>query len=219
MRRGRMEPIQLLSFFATIPLMFTTGELVLYIYLPALCLAGLCAWWIYRRDRANRLRDLVHKEQRNPYPRLRALALNARREHHIDIAPLSGPTEPWGIIMEWVVSAAVITLVAFRDGSASAYFSTGGGLLGGQAYEPIRRAAQHAVGVAAEFQSQMQLAVEFPLPQPGIVVFYALTDSGVFTTSTFEAGLRNNSHALSKLGQAMQAIITAYRTTPATSVG
>ena len=92
-------------------------------------------------------------------------------------------------------------------------------VFGGQAYEPIRRAAQHAVGVAAQFQSQMQLTTEFPLPQPGIVGLYALTDSGVFATSTFEAGLRNNSHALSQLGEAMQGIIMAYCTTPATSIG
>lgn len=198
--------------------MFATAELVLYFYLPAVCLMYLCAWLIYRRNRANRLRDLVPKERNNPYPRLRALALNSKRSH-INVAPPSSPTEPWGVIMEWVNLPAVVTLVAFRDGSASAYFSTGGGLLGGQAYEPIRRAAQDAVGVAAEFQPQMQLTAEFPLPQPGIVVFYALTDSGVFTTSTFEAGLRSNSHALSKLSQAMQAIITAYRATPAASFG
>src|SRR5256885_11021833 len=34
-----------------------------------------------------------------------------------------------------------------------------------------------------------------PLPQPGIVVFYLLTDSGVFTSSTFESALKTHSHA------------------------
>ncbi|HKT45886.1 MAG TPA: hypothetical protein VJP87_00040, partial [Candidatus Acidoferrales bacterium] len=187
-------------------------------YFPAVCLMYLCAFWIYRRNRANRPRDIVLKERKNPYPRLRALALSAKRPK-IDVTRPCSPTEPWGVIMEWVHPPTVVTLVAFRDGSASAYFSTGGGLIGGQAYEPIRRAAEYAVEVAAEFQPQMQLTAEFPLPQPGIVVFYVLTDSGVFTSSAFEAGLRNNSHALSKLGQAMQAIVTAYRTTPAASVG
>ena len=113
-----------------------------------------------------------------------------------------------------MVSAATATIVAFSDGSASVYFSSGGGLLGGQAYESIRRAACQAVAVAAEFQPQMQLTTDFPLPQPGIVVFYLLTDSGVFTSSAFESALKAHSHALSILCDAMQAIITAYRLTP-----
>jgi len=198
--------------------MFTTAEVVLYFYLPAVGLVYLCAWLIYRRNRANRPRDLVPKERNNPYPGLRALALKAKRSQ-TDVAAISSPTEPWGVIMEWVLTSAVVTVVAFRDGSASAYFSTGGGFVGGQAYEPIRRAAKEAVSVVAKFQSEMELTTEFPLPRAGIVVFYALTDSGVFTTSTFEAGLKNKSDRLSELGDAMQAIITAYRTTPVGSVG
>ncbi len=44
--------------------------------------------------------------------------------------------------MDWIVSSAIATVVAFSDGSASVYFSSGGGLLGGQAHEPIRNAAR-----------------------------------------------------------------------------
>jgi hypothetical protein len=110
--------------------------------------------------------------------------------------------------------AAIATVVAFSDGSASAYFSSGGGLLGGQAHESIRRAARQAVAVAAEFQPHMQLTTDFPLPPPGIVVFYLLTASGVFTISTFESAIKAHSLALSKLADAMLGIITAYRLTP-----
>jgi hypothetical protein len=119
--------------------------------------------------------------------------------------------------MDWVLSAAVATVVAFSDGSASVYCSSGGGLLGGQAHEPIRNAARQAVAVRAQFQPQMELTTAFPLPQPGIVVFYLLTDSGVFTSSAFESALKTRSHALSKLGDAMQEIISAYRRTPETN--
>ena len=193
--------------------MVTTTQLVLYLYLPEICLLSLVAWWVYRRNRAQKPPDLLPAQRKNRYPRLRALALRAKRGQTSMPTP-SSPTEPWGVVMDWVVSAATATIVAFSDGSASVYFSSGGGLLGGQAYESIRHAARQAVAVAAEFQPHMQLTTDFPLPQPGIVVFYLLTDSSVFTSSTFESALKTHSHALSKLGDAMQAIITAYRLTP-----
>src|SRR5258707_6117040 len=195
--------------------MFTTAELVLYFYLPSTCLLYLVAWWIYPRNRAQNPPDLLPAQRKNPYPRLRALALYSKRIPN-SIPKPSSPTEPWGVVMDWIVSSAIATVVAFSDGSASVYFSSGGGLLGGQAHEPIRNAARQAVAIAAEFQPQMQLTTDFPLPQPGIVVFYLLTDSGVFTSSAFESSLKTHSHALSKLGDAMQAVITAYRSIPQT---
>jgi hypothetical protein len=41
------------------------------------------------------------------------------------------PTEPWGVIMDWVVSQATATIIAFSNGHASIYSSTGGGFIGG----------------------------------------------------------------------------------------
>jgi len=197
------------------------AQLILYFYLPSSCLVYLVAWWIYRRNRAERPPDLLPAQRKNPYFRLRDLALYSKRIPNSMPIP-SSPTEPWGVVMDWVVSptvaktatTAVATVVALSDGSASVYFSSGGGLIGGQTHEAIRNAARQAVRVAAEFHSQMELTTTFPLPQPGIVVFYLLTDSGVYSSSAFESALKSHSQALSKLGDAMQAVITAYRRTP-----
>src|ERR1700730_169185 len=41
------------------------------------------------------------------------------------------PTEPWGVIMDWVVSQATATIIAFSNGHASIYLSTGGEFIGG----------------------------------------------------------------------------------------
>ncbi|HEY2821860.1 MAG TPA: hypothetical protein VGJ06_12530 [Candidatus Acidoferrum sp.] len=188
--------------------MFSTIELLLYIILPAYCVMGFCAWWIHRRNRA----DWNRTEPGDLYPGLRTSAFTMKRTQ-TNIPPPSSPTEPWGAIVEWVLPPNTITVVAFSDGSASLYLSGGGGGFGGQAYGPIRRAAQNAVRVAAEFQPEMQPTKEFPPPEPGIVIFYVLTDSGVFTSSAFAKGLANKSVPLFKLGDAMQEIVTAYRTT------
>jgi len=127
------------------------------------------------------------------------------------LAPTSTPTEPWGVLMDWGVQRGTATVVASSDGSASVYFSFGGGYIGGRGQEPIRRAAQRAVEVAAGVQPLAHPTTAFPLPERGGVIFYLLTDSGVFSASTTEHDLNSTSHPLRKLGDAMQDVITQYR--------
>jgi len=116
--------------------------------------------------------------------------------------------------MDWGVGSGPATVVAVSDGTASVYLSNGGGYLGGgQAHESIRKAAQQAVSVAADALPATHQTTDFPLPQRGEVMFYLLTDAGVFTASALETEMGGHKHALSKLGNAMQEIITEYRRT------
>jgi hypothetical protein len=113
--------------------------------------------------------------------------------------------------MDWGVSSGTATIVAISDGSASIYMSGGGGYLGGQSHEAIRKAAQNMVAVAAESQKQTIATTVYPLPQRGEVIFYLLTDAGVFTASGSYEELSSHRHVLSRLGDAGQEIITQYR--------
>jgi hypothetical protein len=103
-----------------------------------------------------------------------------------------------------------LTVVAAADGSASLYFSNGGAYLGGKAEEPIRRAAQRAVEVAGETQLLTHETATFPLPRPGEVIFYLLTDLGVYTVRALQDDLNSTSHPLRRLGDAMQDVIGRY---------
>lgn len=127
------------------------------------------------------------------------------------LPPRSKPTEPWGVLMDWGVNNGIATVVASSDGSASVYFSSGGGYIGGRGQEPIRLAAQKAVDVARAVQLASQPTTEFPLPETGGVFFYFLTDAGVFTFHTSVEDLNSPSHPLRKVGDAMQDVITQYR--------
>lgn len=89
--------------------------------------------------------------------------------------------------------------------AAGAVTSAAGG--GNQYEERLKR----AVEVAGEAQPQTHATASFPLPQRGGVIFYLVTDSGVFTATTTEAELNSTSHPLRKLGDAMQEVITQYR--------
>ena len=123
------------------------------------------------------------------------------------------PTEPWGVIMDWVVSQATATIIAFSNGHASIYLSTGGGFIGGgESHESVRNAAKKMVAVAAECQPHTYATSEYPLPQKqSEVLFYLLTDAGIFTAGASKEDLSNHDHPLSKLHDAAQGIITEYR--------
>jgi len=127
------------------------------------------------------------------------------------LPPTNTATEPWGVVMDWGVQNGTATVMALSDGSASIYLSSGGGSIGGQGQEQIRKAAQRAVAIAAEFQGQARPTTSYPLPEHGKVIFYILNDAGVFTASGTQDEFRTHRHAFSKLGDAMQEIVTQYR--------
>jgi len=114
--------------------------------------------------------------------------------------------------MDWGVLNGTATVVAISDGTASVYLSSGGGSIGGgQSHDPIHKAAQKMVSVAAEFRSQMRPATTYPLPERGQVIFYCIADLAVFTANASEEELTSHRHPLSRLGDAAQNIITQYR--------
>jgi hypothetical protein len=144
------------------------------------------------------------------YQGLRNMVLCGTRER-FGLAPPTTPNEPWGVVMDWGVPTGTATVMALSDGSASIYLSSGGGYLGGQKEESVRRAALEAIAITREYPSQMRKTSEYLLPVTGEVIFYLLTDSGSLTATEKEAELRNPAHPLAKLGNAMQGIVTQYR--------
>jgi hypothetical protein len=141
---------------------------------------------------------------------LRKQALRGTRAS-FGLAPTATPTTPWGVVMETAFPEGSLTLVALSDGSASIYLSSGGGSIGGGAHQPIRRASQAMVALAAKFQPKSTLTKEFPSPKQGQTSFYLLTDAGVFTASAPEQDLGEERHAWSPLFHAGHEVIGQYR--------
>jgi hypothetical protein len=144
------------------------------------------------------------------YEGMRNMVLLGTRER-FGLPPTSKPEEPWGVVMDWGVDRSTATVMALSDGSASIYLSGGGGYIGGQNQESVKGAALKALEVAREYAGQMRKTTEYNLPVAREVIFYLLTDSGVFTASAKEAELRGEEHSLTKLGNAMQDVVTQYR--------
>lgn len=117
--------------------------------------------------------------------------------------------EVWGVLMEMALPAGVGTVVSVRDGTASLYTNTGGGVLGGHS---AREQAKQFVAEAAKHLARMKPVKTFPYPEVGRVRFYALTQDGVFTAEAGEEELMTERHALSTLFRAGHEVLAGLRT-------
>jgi ankyrin repeat protein len=146
----------------------------------------------------------------NPMLALRSQALSLRRSEAGMAAP--PPDAPiWGVLMETGFDGGSATLLALSDGTTSLYLSSGGGMLGGQAHDRVRKANAGLLRSANEARSRLTPTRAFPLPAKGQVFFYALTDAGVLTATAREPELAQGAHALSALFMAGHGVITELR--------
>lgn len=116
-----------------------------------------------------------------------------------------------GVLMEVGYAKSVVTLVSLIDGSASIYFSSGGGVIGGQGHETVRMAARRFTQFAGVYLPEMSGCSDFPMPAIGQTIFYVLTPNGVFTQAASEQELGGGSHSFSPLFYAGQCVITQLR--------
>jgi hypothetical protein len=131
----------------------------------------------------------------------------------------------WGVVMEEGVDGGFFTLVALADGSASIYFSNGGGVIGGEAVPAINAAARRMVERAAQDlpacaisdakcwheRPSLQRAANFPRISRGDVQFYVLTPTGVLTASAMKMHLASRSNPGWPLYFAGHDVITGLR--------
>jgi hypothetical protein len=108
--------------------------------------------------------------------------------------------------MDWGLPEGTATVVAFSDGNARVYLSNGGGPMVGASPESIRKAAKEMVAIAAQYRPPTYVATDYPLPRRAQVIFYFLTDAGIFTAGAAQAELS----PLSRLGDAARDIITQH---------
>lgn len=131
---------------------------------------------------------------------------------------LESETEPWSIIMDMGFKKSMATLVALKDGTASLYFSTGGGIAGGREYKNISDFAKDFVVSSANFIPLMQKTLSYPLPAEGEVNIYVLTASGIFSSGpTREEDLACGMDKFSRLFSSGEEVVSALRQLGSTS--
>ncbi len=143
-----------------------------------------------------KVKETIVKE--NPYPALRTQSFSITPEQ-LQLKLDDTKTIAYGIIMEWDITDAVISVVTFQTGDASMYISTGQIFMGGFAHENIRSSALTFITSGQEYLALAKPTTETPLPDKGCVRFYFLTNKGKYYLQDTVENIENNKSSLTKL--------------------
>jgi hypothetical protein len=113
--------------------------------------------------------------------------------------------------MEMGFPNGTATLMALADGTTSLYYSGGGGVLGGQGHEAVRRANAALLREANGLVTRLRPTSTYQLPPARTTTFYARTDSGVLAGGGTDEDLGRGWHELSPLFRAGHGVLTELR--------
>lgn len=119
------------------------------------------------------------------------------------------------VIMETGYPEAIATFACFRDGTASLYFSTGGGVIGGGQQESVRNACFEMLSITNQYAQDFIAACDpvstFPLPGKGEVFFYLVTSDAVYQAQCAEDALAEQRDPFSALFNNCHAVMSEVR--------
>jgi acyl carrier protein len=141
------------------------------------------------------------------YTSMRSMVLNLDAEQIGELKE----KRVWAVLMETGYPEAAATLVAVADGTASLYFSNGGGIIGAGEHDNVRPVSLGFVKMAEGYLAEMKKVEKFPMVTPGNTTFYVVTQQGVFTHTAKENVLGEERGQLSKLFYQGQDLITQMR--------
>jgi hypothetical protein len=144
----------------------------------------------------------------SPYALIRARLLASNPS---DFAIDTAGRSVWGVIMELGWPEVTVMQIALADGNASVYFSTGGGIIGGEGHTAIAQAAVDMTSVADGVVGECVAVTESPMPATDEVAFTLLTDDGLLATRAPEDALDSRTHPLSILYFAGHRVIGELR--------
>jgi len=144
-------------------------------------------------------------DQADIYKDLRGQALGLGSE---SLQPRNGIL---ALLMETGYDEAAVTVLAAADGSASMYFSNGGGLIGVGEYEQVQEVVFETLSEVKKHETLLSLTDAYPLPALGRTRFYVVTDQGVLTAEASEDLLGNEEHQLSPLFHQVHKLIAYMR--------
>jgi len=132
------------------------------------------------------------KQKENPYNGLREMAFESKPEQLGLSLPVS-KTVVYGIVMDWDVKNGTASIISFLSGDASIYFSSGGGIIGGGTHENVKIIAKQFVEKAQQMLDKAIKTEQTPLPDKNKVVFYLLTNKGIYSGQDNMENFQNQS--------------------------
>lgn len=140
------------------------------------------------------------------------MALGTKPEH-LGLTLPSAKTIVYGIVMDWDVRNGTASIISFMTGDASIYFSSGGGIIGGGTQEDVKIIAMGFVDEAQQMLGKTKKVEQTPLPDKDRVVFYLLTNEGIFSAQDELENLRNQTSVWLGLFLTANEVINELRAT------
>ena len=115
----------------------------------------------------------------NLYLGLRQQILNMRPTYDLQLKMNGHPI--YAALVDMDMGEAIVSLACVADGTASLYYSTGGGQLGlGQASEDVYKATIAFLHSAEQILDKLTPVYEFPLPKNKRHIVYLVAVNGIF---------------------------------------
>ncbi|HEX3072546.1 MAG TPA: hypothetical protein VHP30_02930 [Ignavibacteriales bacterium] len=150
------------------------------------------------------------RESYDMYLKMRDLAFSITPDKlHLNMKEMEN--QIYGTLIEFKLESAFVTIAAFISGDASIYFSSGGGFIGGFAYDTIKNSAIRLNRIANEYLCDAKLTTNFDIPKDEEVKFYFLTSQGIYLIEDDRKKINRFRSKYSSLFVIGNDIITGYR--------
>lgn len=146
----------------------------------------------------------------NPYTDLRNMALNTSAAD-LGLSLPGDKTIAFGLVTDWGTTEGSSTTVTYQTGDASLYYSNGGGIIGGGGQPPVNRAARSVIELAQTYLPQATPTQTTPLPGKDEVIFYFLTNKGMYAAKEKMENFENGNSSWLPLFEKVNEVITEFR--------
>ena len=188
----------------------TTGLLIGLLILIASIGLYACKGKFQGNDKVNQDNSVKKtKVKENPYPGLRNQAINVTPDQLK--LQLDNENDIYGLVMDWNMGNAIVTVISFKTGDASVYLSTGQAFIGGYAHETVINAAKQFVKDGEKYLSKATKTKNTEPTHENKVDFYFLTKSGKFYIEDNFEKIENKTSELYGLFESANQVITEYR--------
>ena len=150
---------------------------IIYI-LAILAQAGIIIYFLKKNKSGAAPKVTANKRDLSTYEGARATAIGISQED-LGLKVPEDRTFVYGVVMDWDMGSAVLTLAAYVTGAANVYLSTGPGITGGGKDPEAGALAVKLVTDAQDFLGRTIPVMDTGHPAKGCVRFYLLTNHGV----------------------------------------
>ncbi len=168
-----------------------------YVYIAAIILqAALLVYFVRRavlayRSKKNKKTNTPATSD-NSYEHTRNITLQVTQEQ-LGLTSSPSTHKVYGVVMDWDMGSAVLTLSSFITGAASVAMSSGGVVTGVGKNPDVAELAAQFVQLAQDFLSRALPVSVTSLPPRGTVRFYFLTNQGIYAAQEQLSSINDNS--------------------------